>query len=258
MSIGQVIAHEFMHVQLFKHPSGAIDDVKATLPSCGGNCNVYGASRCEEFAHLNAPNPNPKTLVNADNYAWWATGAYFANLWGIAPSKFRLKARDEEEDEADAGGLDDGWAMYADNSDPEINADTFSMPPPNDADNACTLNTAAAGSPVVKCPDQSAFTPAPATEPDPPLPGSATADSSAASSTEPTPHKSTPTVTAVSQISDGQPIATAPPKSTAAPAKHCTVDCGSEIRPGTEPVCYCSCSDGSKFRIGDGSPPCPQ
>jgi len=85
-----------MHVTIFKHPSDPIMDLSASLTSCnppGSTCEVYGHQRCSDFAHIGGSRePNVKALLNADNYAWWATGVYFSKL-GIYKSSNNKKLR---------------------------------------------------------------------------------------------------------------------------------------------------------------------
>lgn len=171
MTTGHVMDHEWMHVRKFKHPSDPITDVSAKLPSCNyQTCSVYGHSRCQEFAHYYGPGiVNPNVLSNADNYAWWATAAYFARLWNIAPSKFRLKARDD-----DAGEPDNRFAMNQDNGDPTPVDNSTKPAIDTTAIGGCTLDTSNAGSPQVKCPDQGTFAAASPSDPEPPIPSSTT------------------------------------------------------------------------------------
>ena len=78
---------------------------------------------------------------------------------------------------------------------------------------------------------------------------SASTDTSAPppSDASPTPTSSTP------PLNNPPPPA---PTSSAPPARTCDVDCGSELPPHGSPACFCTCSDGTRFRITNGSPPC--
>lgn len=77
------------------HCATIIDVERDRIPVPGGGpVQVYGASRCRDFAWLIVPegdNPkdkntiasiNREVVLNADNYAWYATAELFTTNWG--------------------------------------------------------------------------------------------------------------------------------------------------------------------------------
>ncbi len=95
VSYEHLMAHEYMHVAMLGHCENIIDVNTTLLPSTDGAYGtVYGASRCKEWAWLNVPagdepssydtkaSINREVVMNADNYAWYATSAYFSYNWG--------------------------------------------------------------------------------------------------------------------------------------------------------------------------------
>ncbi|KAH7407044.1 hypothetical protein DE146DRAFT_649141 [Phaeosphaeria sp. MPI-PUGE-AT-0046c] len=76
-----VLAHEFMHVDMFGHKN-RIKDIKAQLEDHGGMVDAYGDDHCHELS-LRGENgaPDERTASNADSYAWFFTYYWFDKHW---------------------------------------------------------------------------------------------------------------------------------------------------------------------------------
>ena len=143
--------------------------MNSTLQSCNGAvCDVYGASRCDEFAHIYGKGKvNTKATVNADNYAWWATGMYWAKKYGWAPSKRSLDKRQSTQFTIDDSANPNLGIVYDDAADdPSFSADasTFNLPPSTDQ-SMCHMDMGTAGQPKMICDGQDFTLYDPATEP---------------------------------------------------------------------------------------------
>lgn len=92
-------------------------DINGTLEQRGPVVDIYGESRCRDFARKKAPIPNPDVALNgmtrypplihlrysgltitADTYAWFFGFSYFYSKWWD-PSKHDELRRDEQEAE---------------------------------------------------------------------------------------------------------------------------------------------------------------
>ncbi|PYI32566.1 hypothetical protein BP00DRAFT_456122 [Aspergillus indologenus CBS 114.80] len=82
-SFEHVIVHELLHCDVVTGSNPKIIDKKAVLPSWPTEVDVYGASRCSEYAWLYADKQKANFMVkeNADNYAWFYTNNWFNDEW---------------------------------------------------------------------------------------------------------------------------------------------------------------------------------
>lgn len=222
-SQGEIFLHEMTHLLVI---SGSRKIIDYKWPE--GSARAYGPKLCEKLAKSSDNAKTWDAILNADNYAMFATGSWFFQWYGLPDSKYKSFADEDSytPTTADEEGVDDE----------PIDENSFTVSTAYPASSGYTVDTAEVSDMLSWA---TILTNYKSRGPQPTTPSGMTTSVVAVSSSA-----------AASAISSS---VVAPPVSTAAPAPPtCTpdVECPDDPRPGGLgqrcrcTVCYCS--DGSK------------